>query len=85
MDLIWLWITSVKGPKNQVDFLKVLYVVVMDWAGSFGILWGCHYKIDHFLAYRTIAFYTTLNSELIPIGSQKSRPVHITGPSKDDI
>ncbi len=26
--LIWLWIIKVKGPKNKVGFLKVLYVVV---------------------------------------------------------
>ena len=29
--------------------------------------------------------YITLNTEVIPIGSQKSRPVHIMGPSKDEI
>ncbi len=26
--LIWVWIMKVKGPKNQVDFIEVLYVVV---------------------------------------------------------
>ncbi len=29
--------------------------------------------------------YITQNTEVIPIGSQKSRPFHITGPSKDKI
>ena len=37
--VIWLWITELTGPRNQVEFLKVLYVVVMEWDGSFGILW----------------------------------------------
>ncbi len=27
--LSWLWIVNVKGPKSQVDFLKILYVVVI--------------------------------------------------------
>ncbi len=26
--LIWVWIMKVKGPKNQVDFIEVLYVVL---------------------------------------------------------
>ena len=26
--LIWVWIMKVKGPKNQADFIEVLYVVV---------------------------------------------------------
>ncbi len=26
--LILVWIMKVKGPKNQVDFIEVLYVVV---------------------------------------------------------
>ena len=26
--MIWLWIMKVKGPKNQADFIEVLYVVV---------------------------------------------------------
>ncbi len=25
--LIWVWIMKVKGPKNQADFIDVLYVV----------------------------------------------------------
>ena len=25
--LIWVWIMKVKGPKNQADFIEVLYVV----------------------------------------------------------
>ena len=29
--------------------------------------------------------YITLNTEVIPIGSQKSRPMHIAGPPKDEI
>ena len=62
------------GPKNQMDFLKVLYVVVMEWAGSFGILWKHLEEV-------------TLNTEVIPMGSQESRPilVHFSGPSKDEI
>ncbi len=28
---------KIKGPKNQVDFLKVLYLVVVEWASSFQI------------------------------------------------
>ncbi len=33
MVLIWLWIMKAKGPKIQVDFLKVhvLYMVGMEW------------------------------------------------------
>ncbi len=27
--LIWVWIMKVKGPKNQADFIEVLYVVVI--------------------------------------------------------
>ncbi len=33
--LIWLWIMKVKGPKNQADFIEVLYVVVNAWGASF--------------------------------------------------
>ncbi len=29
--LILVWIMKVKGPKNQADFLEVLYVVVNAW------------------------------------------------------
>ncbi len=29
--------------------------------------------------------YIIKNTEVIPIGSQKSQPFHITGPSKDKI
>ena len=25
--LIWVWIMKVKGPKNQADFIEVLYVI----------------------------------------------------------
>ncbi len=33
--LIWVWIMKVKGPKNQVDFIEVLYVVVNGWGATF--------------------------------------------------
>ncbi len=33
--LIWVWIMKVKGSKNQVDFIEVLYVVVNAWGASF--------------------------------------------------
>ena len=33
--LIWVWIMKVKGPKNQADFIEVLYVVVNAWGASF--------------------------------------------------
>ncbi len=33
--LIWVWIMKVKGPKNQSDFIEVLYVVVNAWGASF--------------------------------------------------
>ncbi len=42
----------------------------MEWAGPFLILWEYGSKID---------------TEVIPIGSQKSRPFHIMGPSKEEI
>ncbi len=51
----------------------------MEWADTFWILWEYGSKTDRFLA------YISLSTEVIPIGSQKSRPVHITGPSKDEI
>ena len=38
----------------------------------------------HEIATETLV-YITLNAEVIPIGSQKSRPYDITGPSKDEI
>ncbi len=28
--LIWVWIMKVEGPKNQADFIEVLYVVSQD-------------------------------------------------------
>ena len=37
--LIWVWIMKVKGPKNQVDFIEVLYVVVNAWGASFWNTW----------------------------------------------
>ena len=33
--LILVWIMKVKGPKNQADFIAVLYVVVNAWGASF--------------------------------------------------
>ncbi len=33
--LIWVWIMKVKGPKNQADFIEVLYVVVNAWGATF--------------------------------------------------
>ncbi len=33
--LIWMWIIKVKGPKNQADFIEVLYVVVNAWGTTF--------------------------------------------------
>ena len=35
--LIWVWIIKVKGPKNQADFIEVLYVVIMPGAPLFEI------------------------------------------------
>ncbi len=32
--LIWVWIMKVKGPKNQADFIEVLYVVVNNALGA---------------------------------------------------
>ena len=32
--LIWVWIMKVKGPKNQVDFIEILYVVVNTWGAT---------------------------------------------------
>ncbi len=32
---ILVWIMKVKGPKNQADFIEVLYVVVNAWGASF--------------------------------------------------
>ncbi len=41
--LIWEWIMKVKGPKNQVDFIEVLYVVVYAWgATDFDSEWKLH-------------------------------------------
>ncbi len=33
--MIWVWIMKVKGPKNQADFIEVLYVVVNAWGATF--------------------------------------------------
>ena len=33
--LILVWIMKVKGPKNQADFIEVLYVVVKAWGTTF--------------------------------------------------
>ena len=33
--LIWVWITKVKGPKNQADFIEVLFVVVNGGGATF--------------------------------------------------
>ncbi len=33
--LIWVWVMKVKGPKNQADFIEVLYVVVNALGASF--------------------------------------------------
>ncbi len=33
--LILVWIMRVKGPKNQADFIEVLYVVVNAWSTRF--------------------------------------------------
>ena len=33
--LIWVWILKVKGPKNQADFIEVLYVVVNALGATF--------------------------------------------------
>ena len=37
--LILVWIMKVKGPKNQADFIEVLYVVVNAWGASFWNTW----------------------------------------------
>ncbi len=37
--LIWVWIMKVKGPKNRVDFIEVLYVVVNAWGATFWNTW----------------------------------------------
>ena len=34
---ILVWIMKVKGPKNQADFIEVLYVVVNAWGPVFEI------------------------------------------------
>ncbi len=36
---IWVWIMKVKGPKNQADFIEVLYVVVNAWGATFLNTW----------------------------------------------
>ncbi len=46
---------KVKGPKNQADFIEVLYVVV-----------------------------NSSNTEVIPISSEKWRPLGVTGLPKDE-
>ncbi len=37
--LILEWIMKVKGPKNQADFIEVLYVVVNAWGAIFWNTW----------------------------------------------
>ncbi len=58
---------KVKGPKNQADFIEVLYVVVNAWGATFWNTWE----------------YSS-NTEVIPIGSEKWRPLGVTGPPKDE-
>ncbi len=37
--LILVWIMKVKGPKNQADFIEVLYVVVNALGARFWNTW----------------------------------------------
>ncbi len=56
--LIWVWIMKVKWPKNQADFIEVLYVVVNAWGASFWNTW--EYGLVR----------NSSNTEVIPIGSE---------------
>ena len=49
---------KVKGPKNQADFIEVLYVV-------FNALHGYH-----LLKYMGLWLHNSSNTEVIPIGSE---------------
>ncbi len=69
---------KVKGPKNQADFIEVLYVVVNAWGASF---WNSSNT-----EYQSISVMSVqMESVQIPIGSENWRPLGVTGPPKDEV
>ncbi len=74
-----VWIMKVKGPKNQPDFVEVLYVVVFEIHGN--IVKKLTILLPttqwHFMLMKiatTTLVHNSSNTEVIPIGSENWRP-----------